>query len=234
MRGQFLRKELPPLLFLPLQKEKWIMDELKKLSVYCEKFTSTPLPVLLELERETHLKTLAPQMLTGRLQGQFLALISKLVKPKVVLEIGTFTGYGAICLAQGVEEGGSLYTIEVNPELSYLSKKYFEKAKVQHIVRHCVGDAKEIIPVLNKKFDIVYLDAGKHDYGLFFDLVIEKINPGGILLADNVLWSGKVVEEPSDKDANRLDAFNQKVLDDHRVENMLLPIRDGIMVAQKK
>lgn len=210
------------------------MDELKKLSEYCERFSTRPSAVLEELERETNLKTLAPQMLTGRLQGQFLALLSSLLRPTAVLEVGTFTGYGTICLARGLQAGGVVHTIEANPELTYLSQKYFEKAGLRHVVRHHIGDALEVIPQIDISFDLVYLDAGKHDYGRFFDMAVEKLLPGGILLADNVLWSGKVVEQPGDKDAQMLNAFNLKVHNDPRVENLLLPIRDGIMVAVKK
>ena len=210
------------------------MDELKKLTAYCEKFTSPPSGILLELERETYLKTLAPQMLTGHVQGQFLSLVSRLKQPRTILEIGTFTGYGAICLAQGLSEGGMVHTIEVNPELSYISEKYFAKAGLENSIKLHVGDAMELIPQMTDlTFDLVYLDAGKQDYANAYELVVEKMNHGGLLLVDNVLWSGKVVERMNDKDTKVLDAFNQMVYADPRVSNLLLPIRDGILIVEK-
>ena len=211
------------------------MDELKKLTAYCEKFTSPPSEVLIELERETYLKTLAPQMLTGHLQGQFLSFISLLRRPKTVLEIGTFTGYGAICLAKGLSGGGMVHTIEVNPELSYISEKYFAKAGLENSIKLHIGNALSLIPQMTDlTFDLVYLDAGKQDYAQVYELVVEKINPGGLLLVDNVLWSGKVVEQVDDKDTTVLDTFNQMVHADRRVSNLLLPIRDGILIIEKK
>lgn len=211
------------------------MDELKKLSIYCERFSTTPEPLLLELERETHLKTLAPQMLTGRLQGQFLALISRLKKPMTILEIGTFTGYGALCLAKGLAEGGTLHTIEVNRELSHISKKYFEKAGMGSAIQLHEGNAMDLIPKMeNISLDMVYLDSGKHDYFNLYELVLPRMNLGGLLLVDNVLWSGKVLEGLTDKDTLLLNSFNKMVQDDERVQNILLPIRDGILVVEKR
>lgn len=210
------------------------MDELKKLSFYCEKFTTTPDSLLLELERETHLKTLAPQMLTGRLQGTLLSFISRMKQPENVLEIGTFTGYGAICLASGLTEIGHLHTIEVNPELTYISRKYFEKAGLKNKITHHIGNAFNVIPKMGQLFfDLVYLDSGKQDYAKAYDLVLERMAPGALLLVDNVLWSGKVVGKKSDKDTLSINDFNQKVQSDQRVRNILLPIRDGLMVIEK-
>ncbi len=210
------------------------MQDLKNLSKYCERYSTQPEQLLLELERETHLKTLAPQMLSGRLQGMFLSMISSWIRPSVILEIGTFTGYGTINLAKGLREKGVLHTIEVNPELSYISQKYFKKAGLDGKIQQHIGDAKDIIPTITQPFDLVYIDAGKSDYHLHYDLVIEKISKGGVIMTDNVLWSGKVGKGLKDKDTVVLESFNQKIMQDLRVENIILPIRDGLMVAIKK
>jgi len=205
----------------------------KEIHEYCETHTS-PLPeVLLELERETHLKTLSPQMLSGRLQGQLLAFLSNLIRPKAILEIGTFTGYSAICLAQGLASGGVLHTIEVNRELEHFVLKYLSKASLAEVVQLHIGRAQDIVPTLPDGFDLVFIDAAKQDYPLFYDLVIEKINPGGLLIADNILWDGKVLTPEKDQDAAMLHAFNLKVAADERVEQLLLPVRDGLLVARK-
>jgi len=210
------------------------MNTLKALTKYCEQHSTPPSKILYELKRETHLKTLAPQMLSGPLQGRLLSLISKLVRPKRILEIGTFTGYAALCLAEGLSEDGLLHTIEANRELEYLIRKYIKKAGLeQKIVLH-LGGAEQVIPTLEEQFDLVFIDAGKQDYGLHYDLVIEKVNSGGLILADNVLWSGKVVHKKHDKDTRLIDAFNKKILADQRVENLTLPIRDGLLLARKK
>jgi len=201
---------------------------------YCEAHSSPPDPVLYELERETNLKTLAPQMASGPLQGQFLTLLSQLLRPETILEIGTFTGYAAICLAKGLAPGGKLHTIEVNEELEYISRKYFEKAGLSDKIIPHTGDAKQIIPTLPGTFDLVFIDAGKLDYAHFYDLVFDRVRPGGLLLADNVLWSGKVIQGETDKHTLQLDAFNKKIRDDDRVDNLLLPIRDGMMIVRKK
>lgn len=209
------------------------MNVLRKLSSFCESFTTPPSPVLHELERETYLNTLSPQMLCGLLQGQFLAFISKMTKPETILEIGTFTGYASICLASGLRESGVLHTIEINPELEFISSKYFEKANLAgKIVQH-IGDAHKIIPGLSETFDIVFIDASKDDNEAFYDLVFGKVKPGGLILIDNVLWDGKVMNPNKDSDTLLIEAFNQKVHSDKRVENIMLPIRDGIMLLRK-
>ena len=205
----------------------------KQIHEYCEAHTS-PLPeVLAELERETHLKTLSPQMLSGRLQGQLLAFFSKMIRPKAILEIGTFTGYSAICLAQGLTPNGVLHTIEVNPELEHLIRKYLDKAGLSEQIQLHIGRAQDIVPTLQTTFDLVFIDASKQEYAHFYDLVIDKINPGGLLLADNILWDGKVLIPEQDHDAAVLHAFNCKVDADPRVEQLLLPVRDGLLVARK-
>lgn len=210
-------------------------DLLGLLDDYCEAHTTPQTPTLYELERETHLKTLSPQMLSGHLQGQLLAFISKIHRPKTILEIGAFTGYAAICLAQGLQEGGVLHTIEVNVELEYLIRKYIALAGLKDKIELHMGDALEIIPKLEGNFDLVFIDAGKQDYAAFYNLVIGRINPGGLIIADNVLWSGKVVakDKEQDPDAISLHNFNELVHHDPRVENIMLPIRDGLLIARR-
>lgn len=204
------------------------------LTKYCEALSSPPDPLLQALERETHLKTLAPQMMSGHLQGQLLQLLCQLKQPKQILEIGTFTGYAALCMATGLPEGGLLHTIEANPELEYLIRKYIDQAGLQEKIQLYIGKAEEIIPDIKGNFDLVFLDAGKLDYPLFYDLVIDRMDSGGLIIADNVLWSGKVAQDIRDKDTQALHAFNQMVKDDPRVNNLILPIRDGLLIAQKK
>ncbi len=200
---------------------------------YCIAHTTLEPSLLYGLERETYLKTLAPQMSSGHLQGQFLRFISKIKKPETILEIGTFTGYSAICLASGLKEGGMLHTIEVNEELETMIRKYIEIASLKNKINLHIGDAKEIIPKLNLTYDIVFIDAGKIDYAFYYDLIIDMMNPEGLIIADNVLWSGKVMKKKQNKDTSLLDAFNKKIHADERVENILLPIRDGLIIARK-
>ena len=204
-----------------------------KLLRYCEAHTTTQDPVLYELERETHLKTLAPQMISGHLQGQLLTMLSQMIQPKTILEIGTFTGYATICLAKGLASNGTIHTIEANLELAYIINKYLAKANITDRVQLHLGDALQIIPNLPDQFDLVFIDAGKLDYEAFYDLAIDRVNPGGLIIADNVLWSGKVVFNDKEKTTQVLKAFNQKIQLDERVTNILLPIRDGMMVVRK-
>ncbi len=206
----------------------------KLLHAYCEAHTTPQSEVLYELERETNLKTLAPQMISGHLQGQFLTLVSQLQRPKAMLEIGTFTGYAAICLAQGLAEGGLLHTIEANRELEHIITKYITKAGLNDKIQLHLGKAEEIIPTLDVMFDLVFIDAGKQQNALFYDMILDKVNPGGLILIDNVLWSGKVVMGEQDPDTQVIRAFNDKVNNDERVENILLPIRDGLLIARKR
>ncbi len=205
-----------------------------KIEQYAEAHTTPESIWLQELVRETHLKTLAPRMLSGHLQGRFLSLIAKLMQPRRVLEIGTFTGYSALCFTEGVADGGILYAIEGNDELKYIIEKYIKKSGFQEKINLLMGDALEIIPKLDEVFDLVFIDAGKRDYPTYWDLVIDKTRSGGLIIADNVLWSGKILEEKKDVDTQILDSFNKKVLADTRVECLLLPIRDGLMMALKK
>lgn len=211
------------------------MDDSKsKIDAYCEAHTTPQSDLLYQLERETYLKTLAPQMASGHLQGQLLTILCQLIQPQIALEIGTFTGYAALCIAKGLPTKGVLHTIEVNEELAYISNKYFQKSEVGNKIKSHLGDAKTLVPALPYPFDFVFIDAGKKDYAAHFDLVIDKVKSGGIILADNVLWSGKVAEKKLDKATRTLHDFNKKIQQDDRVENVLLPIRDGLLVIQKK
>jgi len=201
---------------------------------YCFSHSSPLSGILHDLERETHLRTLGPQMLSGEYQGQLLRFLSLMLRPKRVLEIGTFTGYTAICMAEGLAEGGVLHTIEANDELGWLIQKYIQQAGMaQKIVLH-LGDAAAVMPTLDEVFDLVFLDAGKLDYPAHYEMALAKMRSGGFLLADNVLWDGKVASgNERDETARALRAFNDFVQQDERVENLLLPFRDGLMVVRK-
>lgn len=202
---------------------------------YCYEHTSPVHETLLAVERATHLRTLSPQMMSGPYQGMLLHFISRMVRPARALEIGTFTGYTAICIAQGMPDDGILHTIEVNDELAWLIRSHLEHAGVEYKVQLHVGDAATIIPTLDGDFDLVFLDAGKMDYPKHYELALEKTRPGGFLLADNVLWDGKVAGgDEKDETARLLREFNDFIQQDERVENILLPVRDGLMMMRKK
>ena len=190
--------------------------------------------ILDELERETYLKVLMPRMVSGHIQGQVLRMLSLMIKPKKVLEIGTFTGYSALCLAEGLAEGGKLITIDINAELEKMVRGHIAKAGKQDIIDYRIGNALHIIPELDEQFDIVFIDADKENYQRYYDMVLDKVVSGGFIFADNVLWSGKVLMEKPDKDTKAIKAFNDNIQADERVENVLFPIRDGIMVIRKK
>jgi len=198
---------------------------------YAEQHTSPESDLLKEINRDTHAHVLMPRMLSGHLQGRVLSMISHLLKPQRVLEIGTYTGYSALCLAEGLSPGGKLFTIDINEELEKKVREHF--AQWQDKIEYKIGNALDIIPTLNEVFDLVFIDADKSNYIKYFDLVIDKIRPGGFVLADNVLWSGKVLNKNPDNDTKSIIAFNQKIQHDSRVENVLLPIRDGIMMIRK-
>ena len=190
--------------------------------------------ILQELTKETWQKIINPRMLSGAFQGRLLSMISKLVQPKNILEIGTYTGYSAICIAEGISDDGSIDTIDKNEELVDLQNKYFEKSGYRSKISQHVGSALEIIPTLNKKFDLVFIDADKSNYSNYFHLIIDKMNKGGVILSDNVLWSGKVVEklDPKDQDTKALLEYNRLLNTDSRVETVLLPIRDGLTISR--
>lgn len=192
--------------------------------------------LLKELSRETWQKVLNPRMLSGAFQGRVLSMISKLISPKTILEIGTYTGYSALCLAEGLQEEGRLHTIDKNEELEELQSKYFEKSPFGHQIQQYVGNAIEIIPTIEDSFDLVFIDADKSNYLNYFELIIGKMNKGGIILSDNVLWSGKVVEPLDEKDIDTkvLLEYNRLLNEDDRIETVLLPIRDGLTVSRVK
>lgn len=201
---------------------------------YIDQHTTNESEVLQQLNRKTQTDVLMPQMLSGKVQGQFLKFISQMLQPNRILEIGTFTGYSAICMAQGLVENGKLFTIDINEELETIVKTHVEKAGLENKITQIIGNATDEINKLDELFDLVFIDADKQNYSLYFDLIIDKVRSGGIILADNVLWSGKVIEEKKDKDTKKLAEFNNKVQQDNRVENVIVSIRDGIMMMRKK
>ena len=190
--------------------------------------------LLAALNRETHQKILQPRMLSGHFQGRVLSMLSKLIRPINILEIGTYTGYATLCLCEGMQKNGSMDTIDINEELESIQKKYFDLSPWQTQIQQHIGDAIEIIPTLEKKYDLVFIDADKENYLNYFDLIVPKMSQGGIILSDNVLWSGKVLETPDPRDlsTNVLLAYNKKINEDPRVETVLLPIRDGLTVSR--
>lgn len=206
-----------------------------EITEYAENFSSEESPVLKKLNRETHVKILFAHMLSGKLQGNLFKMISRMIKPEKILEIGTFTGYSAICLAEGLSEKGILHTIEINPELEDIIRKYFNEAGVSEKINLHIGNALEIIPALDGSYDLVYIDADKENYLNYYKLVFNKVKKGGFIIADNVLWDGKVLKEPlpSDTETVAIKEFNTFVQNDKRVENLLLPFRDGLMITRK-
>lgn len=205
----------------------------KAIAEYCESVSADESALLKKISRDTHANVLMPRMLSGHLQGRLLSMISKMCKPSKILEIGTYTGYSALCLAEGLMENGKLVTIDINEELEDRVRHYFQESSYSNSIDYQIGDARKIIPQLNMSFDLVFIDADKESYSTYFDLVIDKVPSGGYILADNVLWSGKVLDAKPDKDTRAIVAFNLKIQNDSRVENLLLPVRDGIMVMRK-
>ncbi len=208
----------------------------EKLNDYCLLHTEEEDEVLKELQRETHLKVMSPRMLSGHLQGSWLSFLSKVAKPDLILEIGTYTGYSAICLAKGLSANGKLITIDVNEETESIAKKYFQKSGFENKIEFVLGDAKQVIPGITEQIDIVFIDADKRNYSLYYDLVIDKVRSGGLIIADNVLWSGKILELDKNKDVDTqaIHQFNEKIKNDNRIEKILLPLRDGLFVIRKK
>jgi predicted O-methyltransferase YrrM len=202
---------------------------------YLLKHSSPESELLAELRRETHLKTVYPQMLSGPVQGKLLELISRMVKPEKILEIGTFTGYSTLCLEKGLTQGGKLHTIEVNPEMAEFAARFFKKGDVQNRIVQHLGDAMKIIPGLKESFDIVFIDAGKEHYPEYYKLVFDKVNVGGYFIVDNVLWSGKVLsnQEKMDNETAGINELNQLLVNDKRIEVAMLPLRDGLSIACK-
>jgi len=210
--------------FLPEELDNYI-------HLHCEEEPK----LLKELNHETWEKVINPRMLSGHVQGRVLSMLSHMIKPLNILEIGTYTGYSAICLAEGLKQNGTIDTIDINEELENIAKKYFIKSGLDQQINLIHGDATIIIPTLNKKYDIVFIDADKENYCLYYDLVFDKLNTGGYIIADNVLWSGKVIQkiDLEDLDTQAILQFNKKVQEDKRVQNVLFPVRDGLMVIRK-
>lgn len=201
---------------------------------YAEAHTTDEDPVLQELFRATHLKTVHPQMLSGKVQGQYLTMISQMIRPMRILEIGTFTGYSAYCLSKGLQTDGKLFTIEVNDELEEMVRSFFSKSGIDKKVELVIGDARDILPGLEEEFDLIFIDANKEHYPDYYELCINVLKKGGFLVADNVLWGGKVAEaNPEDASTLKLQEFNTIVKKDPRVENVFLTVRDGLMVVRK-
>lgn len=192
-------------------------------------------PLLAELNRQTHLKILQPRMLSGPLQGRYLSMLSKMLRPQNILEIGTYTGYSALCLAEGLQENGELHTLEINDELESFTRSYFDRSPHAPQIHLHIGDALELIPKLNKPWDLVFIDADKPRYLDYYQMLIPELPSGAVILADNVLWSGKVLEavKADDESTQALLAFNKYVQEDPRVENLILPLRDGMMCIRK-
>ena len=206
-----------------------------EIEAYCESHTTAESELLYRLYRQTHLETINPRMASGQLQGQFLSLISKMMRPKRILEIGTFTGYSAICLAEGLTDDGELHTIEINEEYEDRIREYFSKSPDCYKIKLHIGDAKTIVPSLKGPWDLAFIDAEKTDYQEYYDIVLPLVRKGGFILIDNTLWNSKVIHEVqhNDKDTQAILAFNDMVQQDDRVRNLLLPFRDGIMIIEK-
>jgi caffeoyl-CoA O-methyltransferase len=208
----------------------------EELENYIKQHCEVEPTLLQELNHETWEKVINPRMLSGHIQGRVLSMLSHMIRPNNILEIGTFTGYSAICLAEGLSLDGTIDTIDINEELETLAIKYFRKAKIEQRVNYMIGNAADIIPKLDKVYDLVFIDADKENYDLYYDLVFEKLNSGGYIIVDNVLWSGKVLSEPKpdDIDTKAIIEFNKKLQNDNRVQNVLFGIRDGLMIVRKK
>jgi predicted O-methyltransferase YrrM len=207
----------------------------EELTHYLENSCEPENELLKHINRETHLKVSMPRMLSGHYQGKLLSMISKLVNPERILEIGTFTGYATLCLAEGLRENGRIYTIDINLELEDMVRSNFKKSDLDSKIMYQIGDAKQIIPTLNETFDLVFIDADKKNNATYYDMVIDKVRSGGLILVDNVLWSGKVLDEGvSDQKTSIISQFNERVSSDQRVEKLILPVRDGLFLIRKK
>ena len=205
-----------------------------KLQQYIDDHSMEESDLLKALDRETHQKVLQPRMLSGSYQGRLLALLAKMIEPKKILEVGTYTGYATLCMAEGLSTGGSIDTIDYNEELSDIQRRYFNKSPYRsQIVQH-LGEAKDVIKTLTGPYDLVFLDADKENYPHYFDLIIDKLETGGVILSDNVLWSGKVLEKANDEATSALQEYNHKINSDARVETIILPIRDGLTITRKR
>lgn len=203
------------------------------ISSYSLENTEKEPKLLSDLNRETWANVMIPRMLSGHLQGRVLSMISKMIHPTNIIEVGTYTGYSALCMAEGLKENGKIHTLDINEEYTSVARKYFDKSDYkENIIQH-IGNAVDVIPQLNDKFQLAFLDADKENYSNYFDLIINKMDIGGYIIADNVLWSGKVTEENKDEETMALHNYNKKVLSDKRVETVLLPVRDGLNISRK-
>ena len=209
-----------------------ISNELQELLLqYCEPESD----LLKHIDRETNLKVLLPRMLSGHYQGRVLSMLSKMNNPKRILEIGTFTGYATLCLAEGLTNDGIIYTLDINAELEDMVCGNFAKSDLNDKIKYLIGDAQESIKSLKDEvFDIVFIDADKKNNGTYYDLIFDQVKPGGIIIVDNVLWSGKVLNKAQDKDTKNISSFNDQIAADNRVEKLILPVRDGLFVIRKK
>ena len=208
--------------FLPENIQKYIAD-----------ISQSESPILKELNRYTNSKVILPRMLSGHVQGRFLSMISKLVNPEIIVEVGTYTGYSCLCLAEGLKKNGKIITIEKDEEFASIAKKFFDRSKYKEKISLLIEDATTAIENISEKIDLVFIDADKVNYSKYYDMLFPKLKNGGLIVADNVLWSGKVTEDVSDNETQSIKNFNTKVKNDERVENLIVGIRDGIMVCQK-
>ena len=208
--------------FLPENIQKYISDISQSESL-----------ILKELNRYTNSKVILPRMLSGHVQGRFLSMISKLVNPEIIVEVGTYTGYSCLCLAEGLKKNGKIITIEKDEEFASIAKKFFDRSKYKEKISLLIEDATKVIENISEKIDLVFIDADKVNYSKYYDMLFPKLKIGGLIVADNVLWSGKVTEDVSDNETQSIKNFNTKVKNDERVENLIVGIRDGIMVCQK-
>jgi len=205
----------------------------KEIEKYSLNHTTKESKLLESLNRETWAKVMNPRMLSGHLQGKTLSMFSNMIKPKNILEIGTYTGYSALCMAEGLQKDGMIHTIDINEEHIDFAKKYFNRSDYEKNIKSYLGNALEIIPKLNWNFQLAFIDADKENYSKYFDLIIDKIDINGYIIADNVLWSGKVIQKKQDTETKALDLYNKKVFSDTRIETILMPIRDGLMISRK-
>ena len=208
--------------FLPENIQKYISD-----------ISQSESPILKELNRYTNSKVILPRMLSGHVQGRFLSMISKLVNPEIIVEVGTYTGYSCLCLAEGLKKNGKIITIEKDEEFASIAKKFFDRSKYKEKISLLIEDATTAIENISEKIDLAFIDADKVNYTKYYDMLFPKLKNGGLIVADNVLWSGKVTEDVSDDETQSIKNFNTKVKNDERVENLIVGIRDGIMVCQK-
>ena len=211
-----------------------MFEESNPLNSYLEDTTDQENPLLKKVNRETYLKETMPHMLSGHYQGRVLAMLSKMVHPRLALEIGTFTGYATLCLAEGLEDNGALHTIDINEEQQERVQSYFDESPYASQIKYHIGDAAEVIPTIEGEFDLVFIDADKKRNLYYFNTLIDRVRPGGLILIDNVLWKGKVFNENPDKQTQQVIELNQTLVEDKRVEKLILPIRDGLFVLRKK